>query len=70
MNIEEKKEREIQLWENPPVENLESESIENLVNKFCEERIFLEKLADYREYFLKPNQFLSFRNSLQQQNQQ
>jgi len=60
MNIEEKKERKIQLWENSPVENPESESIENLVNKFCEQMIFPEKLAYYREYFAQAKSILEF----------
>ncbi len=58
MNIEEKEKIEIQFWKNSPLENPESESIENLVNKFCEARIFLEKLAYHREYFDKAKSIL------------
>src|SRR3712207_4477406 len=58
MNIEEKEQIEIKFWKNSPLENPESDSIENLVGRLSEARVFLEKLAYYREYFDKTESIL------------
>lgn len=58
MNIDEKEQKEIHFWKNSSQENPESESIENLVNKFSEARVLLEKLINYKEYFNRSQSIL------------
>lgn len=58
MDIDEKEQKEIYFWKNSPLENPESESIENLVNKFSEAKVLLEKLTTYKEYFNKSQSIL------------
>lgn len=58
MDISDKEQKEIHFWKNSPAENPESESIENLVNKFSEAKVLLEKLTFYKEYFNKSQSIL------------
>lgn len=58
MDIDIKEQIEIQFWKNSPHENSMSESIENLVNKACEARTLLEKLAYHKQYFDKSESIL------------
>ncbi|MBW4418216.1 MAG: class I SAM-dependent methyltransferase [Myxacorys californica WJT36-NPBG1] len=51
MNILQKEQIEIEFWKNSPVESPKSEAVENLVSKFCEAKIFLEKLDYHQHHF-------------------
>lgn len=49
--ILQKEQIEINFWKNSPIENPESDAIENLVSKFCEAKVLLAKLAYHYSYF-------------------
>lgn len=51
ISLTEKEEIEIQFWKNSPIESPGAETIENLVNKFCEARVFLAKLDYFHQHF-------------------
>jgi ubiquinone/menaquinone biosynthesis C-methylase UbiE len=54
----EKENREIEYWKTSPIENPDSDSIENLVNVFSVARVFLHKLSVYEQYFQEGKSFL------------
>ncbi|NDJ16632.1 class I SAM-dependent methyltransferase [Myxacorys almedinensis] len=58
LDIQQKEQIEIQFWQDSPLENPESEAVENLVNKFCEARILLEKLSYHRAFFEQASSIL------------
>jgi ubiquinone/menaquinone biosynthesis C-methylase UbiE len=51
MNIQEKEQIEIQFWKNSLTENPESDSVDNLISKFCEARILQEKIEYHKKLF-------------------
>ncbi|KAM3096671.1 class I SAM-dependent methyltransferase [Phormidesmis sp. 146-35] len=58
ITILQKEQIEIEFWKNSPIENPQSEAIENLVSKFCEAKILLEKLAYHQSYFQQASTIL------------
>ena len=46
MNIKEKEKIEIEYWKNSPRENPDNFSIENIVNKLSDAKIFLEDVGN------------------------
>jgi len=51
MDILQREQIEIEFWKNSPIERPESEAVENLISKFCEARIFLEKIQYHQHHF-------------------
>jgi ubiquinone/menaquinone biosynthesis C-methylase UbiE len=51
MNIQDKEQIEIDFWKHSPIECPESDSLDNLVMKFSEARVFLEKIDYYKPLF-------------------
>lgn len=51
MNIQEKERIEIDFWKNSPTESPTSDSLENIIAKFSESRILLEKVEFFHSYF-------------------
>jgi SAM-dependent methyltransferase len=51
MNIQDKEQIEIDFWKHSPIERPESDSLENLVAKFSESRVLLEKIDYHRKVF-------------------
>jgi SAM-dependent methyltransferase len=58
LDIADKEQIEIQFWQHSPIENPESEAVENLVNKFCEAKVLLEKLDYHRALFEQASSIL------------
>lgn len=57
-DIEEKQKKEIDFWKTSPIESPSCFTIENIVNKMSEAKIFLSKLHKYKSIFNDKNSIL------------
>ena len=58
MNIEDKEKKEIEFWRDAPEEKPGVLSVPNLINKFKEADIFIEKLVQYSDLFRSSDRIL------------